>query len=308
MRRLLCLALLLILCLGLCGCAAIPGPSSGVSVTDDGGAAVILPVQPRCTAVLFSSFADIWCTAGGEVAVTVGESIERGFAAADVMTVDGGAGKSIDTEALLAARPDLVIGSADIPAQVQAVELCRSAGIPAVLLRVECFSDYLRVLGLFCRLTGRPELYAVHGEAVAAEIDALRAAPAEGTVLFIRAGSTAASTKAKGSKDHFAAAMLEELGMENIAHRAPVLLDGLSMEEILSCDPDRIFITTMGDAQAARDNMESLLALPEWQSLSAVIHGRVYYLPKELFQYKPNARWAEAYRYLYACIEQGKGE
>ena len=30
--------------------------------------------------------------------------------------------------------------------------------------------------------------------------------------------------------------------------------------------------------------------------------GRVYYLPKDLFQFKPNARWYEAYRYLYELL------
>ena len=33
-------------------------------------------------------------------------------------------------------------------------------------------------------------------------------------------------------------------------------------------------------------------------SFTAVKGGRCHYLPKELFQYKPNARWAEAYEYL----------
>ena len=36
--------------------------------------------------------------------------------------------------------------------------------------------------------------------------------------------------------------------------------------------------------------------------LSAVQEGRVYVLPRELFHYKPNARWAEAYEYLLAIL------
>ena len=48
--------------------------------------------------------------------------------------------------------------------------------------------------------------------------------------------------------------------------------------------------------------MESLLADPVWSTLSAVRGGRVYQLPKDLFQYKPNARWDEAYAYLSSLL------
>ena len=97
--------------------------------------------------------------------------------------------------------------------------------------------------------------------------------------------------------------MLEELGCRNIADTAPVLLDGLSFEEILAKDPDHIFISTMGDADAAIAYMDDLLGEPTWQRLTAVQKGRVHYLPKSLFQYKPNAHWGEAYAYLITLLE-----
>ena len=37
---------------------------------------------------------------------------------------------------------------------------------------------------------------------------------------------------------------------------------------------------------------------PAWAGLSAVQNGRYEVLPKELFHYKPNARWGESYAYL----------
>ena len=54
----------------------------------------------------------------------------------------------------------------------------------------------------------------------------------------------------------------------------------------------------MGDESAGTAYMESLLADPVWQTLTAVKTGQVHQLPKELFQYKPNSRWPEAYAYL----------
>ena len=64
-------------------------------------------------------------------------------------------------------------------------------------------------------------------------------------------------------------------------------------------DPDYIFAVPMGDTekslQALKDNIESN---PAWASLSAVQNGRYVILPKDLFHYKPNARWGESYEYL----------
>ena len=88
------------------------------------------------------------------------------------------------------------------------------------------------------------------------------------------------------------------MGTYNIAENAPILLDGLSIEEIVMEDPDYIFITTMGKEDAAKEYMNSVLEQETWQSLSAVQKGNYVYLPKDLFQFKPNAKWAEAYEYL----------
>lgn len=306
-KHLIFIILCLCLLLGSCVKTEPDFVDTTVHFTDATGETVSLPQNPAKVAVLFSSFADIWLTAGGEIAITVGESVERGFVDADVILVDDAAGKRIDTETLIASAPDLVIGSADIEAQCDAADVCRSAGIPTVLLRVESFGDYLAALELFTTLTGNIDRYATYGAELSADIEARIAdytADAEETsVLFIRAGSGARYTKAKTAADHFAAAMLEELGVRNIADSAPVLLDGLSFEEILAQDPDHIFISTMGDADAAKTYMDDLLKEPTWQSLTAVKEGHVHYLPKSLFQYKPNAHWGEAYAYLITILE-----
>ena len=109
-------------------------------------------------------------------------------------------------------------------------------------------------------------------------------------------------TKAKTAENNFVCVMLKELGTRNIAEKAPILLDGLSMEEILLSDPDVIFYTTMGSEDSAVSYMESLLSDPVWSSLTAVKNGQVHHLPKDLFQYKPNARWNEAYAYLVTLL------
>lgn len=305
-RRCKLFCLLLTLCLLpfalFLSCEEKNGPvgAKGYAFTDSTGHEMVLQKAPERVAVLLSSFADIWCLAGGEVAVTVGESVERGICREDVTLVDEGAGKSINTEVLIASAPDLVILSADIPAQVKAAVLCREAGIPVAEMRVECFAEYLAMLKICTDLTGRSDLYEQYGTAQKTQIDALIAnKPLDGSkILFVRAGTSARSVKPKSSEDHFAAAMLKELGAINIADGTPLLADGLSMEYILAENPDHIYFTAMGDEQGSRAFVEQMLKSPEWQALTAVKNGNYTFLRKENFHFKPNQSWASAYAYL----------
>ncbi len=285
MMRISCLFLLLVLML--------TGCSSGQS---DSAQDV---KKPETVAVLFSSLAEIWLDAGGEIDITVGETIERGFAPEGTPLVDEGAGKTINLELLISLQPDLVIVSQDIPAQAEAVPVLEKAGIDTLLCRVESFADYLAVLEAMAQITGNTDALE-YGDTMQEEIDGILA-QMEGNsprILFVRAGSSASSTKAKRAEDHFACAMLEEMGCYNIASNAPVLLDGLSMEEILLEDPDYIFFSLMGKEESALANVQSLLSGETWGRLTAVQEGNAVILPKDLFHFKPCRRWVEAYRYL----------
>lgn len=301
-----------LLCLLLCAtllplgiaCAEDPlvsSPDTAIVFTDSAGYNVSLNRTPTRVAVMFSSFADLWLSAGGQVAMTVGESVERGIVPDTVTVLAEGAGKTPSPEAIIAAAPDLVILSADLAGHLSCAEVLREAGIPVALFRTENFEQYLAVLKICTDLTDRPDLYESVGLAQKAEIDALIAAkPLAGKrILFARASSSA--VKAKGSDDHFAAAMLRELGAVNIAD-GDTLLDGLNAEVVLREDPDYLVFSAMGNEQAARDCVSALLESDAWRSLSAVQDGRRSFLPKSLFHYKPNQSWAAAYAYLAELI------
>lgn len=293
-----------------CNTAIKDGGEPYVTFNDDMGEEISLSHKPTKVAVLFSSFADIWTLAGGEIYITVGETVERGIVGSEVLLVDPGAGKTVNCELLISYAPDLVICSADIGAQSDAARLLRSVGIVAACFRVESFADYLRVLGVFTDITGNKDAYAKHGIEIDNEIKSLISSLSQNVdapkILFIRAGSSARSTKAKNADQHFACAMLDELGAYNIADSAPILLDGLSIEEILRQDPDIIFITSMGDDAASRNYFTSLIEDPVWQTLGAIRNERYYFLEKELFQYKPNSRWLDAYKILSEILYENE--
>lgn len=310
------LALSVMVSLVSCGKPAGQSPSSPAcyaSFTDDTGYEVTLPQKPEKVAVLLSSYVDIWQIAGGTVSITVGESVSRGLVEeSDVTLVDSGAGKVINTEVLVAAQPDLVIASADLVGQRKAAAILREAGIPCALFQVESFDRYLNMLKICTDLTGDETAYTVYGTDVRDRITDVLARASQlakdepsKSILFIRCGSAAGYTKAKTADNNFVCAMLKELGTFNIAESAPVLLDGLSLEEILAADPDYIFLSTMGDEQAAKTYMDGVLAGPGWQQMTAVRTGNYAYLPKDLFQFKPNARWDEAYTFLLNLLYPG---
>ena len=298
----LCLCLLLLF-LASCSSQVPPSYSGEISFCDDEDRMVQVDATPKKVAVLFSSLADMWLLAGGEIAVTVGESVTRGFAEEGIPLVDAGAGKQISHERLVAEMPDFVIGSADIPAHCALVPILEKAGIPIALFRVDTFEDYERVMGVMCDVTDRADLYEANVSAVGERVNAIRAAAKSEecvpSVLFIRVGSGYSATKAKKTEEHFVCAMLSELGAQNLADEAPALSDGLNVEAILEMNPDYIFFSTMGKEEEAKAYMDGLLETAPWQALDAVKAHRYTYLPKELFQYKPCDDWADAYAILY---------
>jgi iron complex transport system substrate-binding protein len=273
--------------------------------TDSEGEIVELSHKPQKTAVLFSSLAECWIEAGGEVYVTVGESVERGLVKEETELVDKGAGKTVDTEKLISLEPDFVICSADIASHRDVASALKKAKIPVAMLRMDTFEDYLTILRTLTKITGKTENYEQFGENAKSEIEKIISNGKRENnpkILFVRSGSSYSSAKAKKADDNFAAKILEDFGCVNIADKAEVLLDNLSAEVILKENPQYIFVSVMGDYDNSKAYMQELLAKKEYASLDAVKNGRVYFLPKELFQYKPCGRWAESYRYISSIL------
>ena len=268
-----------------------------------------LEQPPKRVAALLGSYAETWLLAGGEVAAVTQDAYdERGLELPED-TVNLGTNQQPDLEALLAAEPDLVLLTPDLDGQMGLKDSLAAAGIPAAWFKVETFDDYLNMLKICTDLTGRSDLYQKNGLDIQSGIDAAIASVPEGedpTVLLLRAYSS--GVRAKNS-DNIAGAMLKDLGAVNIADSNSGLLEDLQMESILAADPEFIFVTTMGASQeAALKSLDELLhSDPAWQTLTAVKEGRVEVLPKDLFHYKPNARWGESYQML-AELMYGSGE
>ena len=319
MRRMLCGLLCAAMLLGVTACggkkptqenAEPVNQEESVTFTDDLGREVAVD-EPKRVAVLIGSFADVWCLAGGRDTLVAAAhdswtqfDLDLGEGVADL-----GGVKTPNVELLLASEPDFVIGSTKTAANVKLVDMLDEMEIPSAMFDVSSFEDYLRMLDICTRITGHREAYESYGTQVQKQIDAARQRRAEDgpTVLYVRA--TGSSCKVKNSSDTVLGEMLADLGAENIADSENGLLEQLSMETILTADPDHIFVVLQGSDQSrAQATLETaLLSNPAWESLTAVREGRLHFMDQKLYSLKPNAKWGEAYEKL-ADILYPEGE
>lgn len=271
---------------------------------DSLGNEIVLKEKPEKVVALSGSYAETWILAGGHIAGTTDDSISERNIKLSESTKIVGTIKEPNLEEILSLSPDFIILSSDIENHLTLKETLTKANIPHAYFKVEQFEDYLKMLDICTDITGSKDLYEKNGLEVQNEIATVKSKIISPTsnpsVLFIRAFS--GGSKAKDD-DNFTCRILDELGTINIASKHQSLLEELSMEEIIEEDPDYIFVTTMGNTEKAIEAMKNGIEKnPAWSNLSAVKNGRYIVLPKELFHYKPNARWGESYEYMAKII------
>ncbi len=271
--------------------AACDAPPDGRWATDDDDQAGRPPAN---VVALMRSLADMWLLAGGTLAgITEDARDLEGVGDAQVV----GSLSRPSLEQIVALSPGLVLATSDIPAQVELRSSLVRQGIDCIDVDVNSLDDYASHMRRFCDTCGRDDLYQVNVADVVSACDAVRARAKdlpEARYLALRTSSA----KSKALKqNHFACRIFDDLNMQNIADDGSSL-DELSLEAVQAADPAYVFVIYQGDEDKAREAYEEgFSSRSAWQGLKATLDGHVFVLPKELFQYKPNARWADAYRY-----------
>jgi len=277
-----------------------------ISVTDSVNNEVALRQIPNTVVVLSTSWADIWQLAGGKIHGITRDALTEGNLELEDDVIDIGTVREPNLEIILSLEPDFVILSQDISSHADIAISLSEIGIPFYTTKVDTFEDYLKVLKDFCEITGNEDNYHTYGVQIESEIqDLLSTLPvveegSQKTAIFLRAFSTGVRAIAD---EHVVCDILEQIGVKNIAKTEGFPLDDISLEIILEQDPDYIFITTMGDEEKAIASLDnSLTSDPAWSTLSAIQDNQMVFLAKDLYHYKPNARWAEAYETLLKIV------
>ena len=298
------LLLMSLICLLLTACAPV-APSENtdhagevMSFTDALGRRVTVESIDR-VGIASGSIAECWLLAGGSVCAVTRDAVEERKLDLPADTVDLGSLKNPSLEVIFDQDLDLLILNPGYSGHLECAETLDKAGVNYAYIAMETYEDYLTMLKIFTDLTGREELYTTYGTDLTEHINSVVASGKRTdspTVLLIR--TSTAKIKALAS-DTMTGTMLQDLGCVNIADSDGGLLTELSLEAIVEADPDYIFITCMGDFEEGKAQMESNFSSnPIWDTLQAVKNGRCFYLEKELFHYKPNARWGESYEVL----------
>ena len=72
---------------------------------------------------------------------------------------------------------------------------------------------------------------------------------------------------------------------------------------LIILSPSKIFVTSMGDADELRANMNAAIAENDaWQAIGAVKDNRLYFLPQDLFLLSPGLRYPDAVKTMAQLI------
>ena len=269
-----------------------------VSFVDALGNEVSLTIKPERVVTLSTTWHDLWYDCGGTAVGRVDEPLctLRNEDAAAVEII--GSSYDVSLEAVLAKEPDLVIVSdKDMAAALG------EAGVEYLYYDYEDFEGFLETLELYTILTDRPDLYEQWATDNIQRVNAVREIcaqqePAQIVMLLPHATSGIYALRNSG----FLGNLLYDMNTVNVAFQD---VNGeeaknfvISMEELLKLDPQ--FILSRGGS--GDGSVETATAIfetnPLWFELTAVKEGRFHHLPSELFLYKANVRYGEAYEYL----------
>ncbi len=257
--------------------------------------------QKQRVIALSKSNAELWILAGGTLVAT----------SDDALTVEGlnddavslGDMDHVSLEAVAALDPDYLILFSSDPAQKALGEAASEIGIPVFFTNIDSFADYEEVMKEFTNMTQREDLFEENVVKVKNNITRIKeTVPAdqnEQTYLLLHVSAT----KSKAEKnDYFACEIFNDMGLGNVASDESVFNE-LSMEAIISSDPDYIFVVPRGDEKKAMADFEEIFASdPAWNELKAVKNKQYMLLSKDLFGLKPNNRWDKSYEEAYKLV------
>ena len=257
-------------------------------------------ISPERVVAVSKSIADLWLLSGGSLVGTTEDARELEGISDDITVI--GSLTRPEIEAVLALDPDLVLLSEDIPAQKELKVELEDAGLTVMSIDINSFEDYMSCMNELTDLTGRKDLYDKNAVKIAERIDEIKKLGVSKQKSFLAMRVSATKNKAL-KDDYFACEIFRDFGLVNVAQGGS--LDELNLEAIVAADPDYIFIIPQGrESEAMETYRTQFEENPVWSELKAVRENRLYVMPKDYFQYKPNAQWDLAYEYVQDLLQE----
>ncbi len=281
----------LLVALTLAACRSSAVPAGPISVVDDAGDTVRLAAPARRIVSLIPATTELLFAIGADYTV-VGRTSYCDFPAAAKAVPDLGDGIKPNIEAVIAARPDLVI-LYNSGQNAAVADRLRELGVLAVRLNTDALSSVPRVARLLGRLSGREReadsVSAVFDTALASATTNLRTSRRPKVLMLV--WEQPPMTIGRGS---FLNELLERAGAENLFGDV-VGTDGVvSIEAVAARNPDLIFTIAEGPSAFA--------SRPEWQVVPAVREKRFLRVKGSEFT-RPSPRAPLAIRQLSAKLK-----
>ncbi|HTL06104.1 MAG TPA: helical backbone metal receptor [Gemmatimonadales bacterium] len=271
-------------------CRTAPSTRPG-ELVDDSGVTTSLAAPPRRVVSLIPATTELVFALGAGDRL-VGRTTWCDYPAAAAQVPDLGNGIDPNIEAVVAAKPDLVLLYKS-GANRGAAERLRALGIPTLELATDRIADIDRLIGLLGRALGVPQ--AAESLAVVTDRDLAAASrpPDSGSAppsVFILVWDRPAMTLGRGS---FLTEILQRAGARNLFDDLATSSAQVSIEAVAARDPDYILVTSAEDPAIA--------SRPEWRVVRAVRERRFLRVRGSEFN-RPSPRVGLAVRELRAAL------
>ena len=277
----------------LLACSQPAPPGHSFVVVDDAGDSVSVRVPAKRVVSLIPATTELLFAIGAGPSV-VGRTEWCNYPPRAAAVPNLGAGINPNVEAVLSARPDLVIlyNSAQ---HAGAASRVRALGIPAIRLNTDALADVPRIGRLLGRLTGHARgadsVSSVFDTALASATTATGPAPRPKVLLLV--WEQPPMTIGRGS---FLSELVERAGGVNLFADVATSSGPVSIEAVSVRDPDLILTTAAGPA--------SFATRPEWQAVRAVRERRFLSLSGSEYE-RPGPRSPGAIRALSRRLREG---
>lgn len=245
-----------------------------LTFTDDLGRKVTLDAPARRIVALAPSLTEfLFAVGAGSQVVGRDELVDFPAEALDVPSI-GSAYGTLNTEAILALEPDLVLAAEiNTPEQVNELE---GLGLTIYYLANPLtFEELYEQVELMGRMTGHEAEAAALAESLSTRVEAVESAVADVTdkpTVFYEIDGTDPSKPWTTGPGTFMDTMISLAGGVNIGNVLSDAFAQMSVEEILAQDPDFILL---GDTKYGV-TIESISERTGWADLTAVKEGRVF--------------------------------
>jgi ABC-type Fe3+-hydroxamate transport system substrate-binding protein len=284
--------LLSVLAIAVLACRQPGPPSHSLVAVDDAGDSVAVRIPAtRVVSLIPASTELLFAIGAGPVVVGRSEWCDYPPAATAVPNL--GAGINPNVEAVLAAKPDLVVlyNSAQ---HAGVASRLRGLGVPTIRINTDALADVPRIGALLGRLTGHRR----EADSVSAVFDTALAAATVDTGLpdrpkvLLLVWEQPPMTVGRGS---FLSELVERAGGENLFADVASSSGQVSIEAVSVRDPDLILTAAAGPAGFA--------ARPEWQAVRAVREKRFLAVSGSRYD-RPGPRSPDAIRALTARLRE----